>query len=603
MKYFFPDPRKGYLYLQTNRSDDLGSLWGSFNLDFQTNLGEMRLAPKLRINTSSSDDADLGLPVAFEFFDDRWWAVCGTRVFKNTNANATDGFVEDASTGAQTDYNTFASDLAVFNDRLWSTTADNLYSKASGSGTGDWTSRDALNTSALHQMTVFGKFNRLYYGDDNDSVSSIDTSDVVAASGDYHLDVSFTSQNISSIKANNDAIWIATIPGSLGTEGRILQWDGISPQATENYFVKSAGVIALCIENNIPYGLDVEGRILKYTGYSFEEIARLPLNRTLLTNANVSLATSNRYAHFNGFVATKNNTLLVMVNNLNSDTSDNIKENLPSGIWELDLATGNFTHRCSTTYQTLSSSTVADYGQNRISVAGALKVNTFRNRVAGGRSYLLAGCTYFTDASSTASAIFNDSPATSTTEGQKRGYFITTFFQSSEVQDKFLRLWSIFRRFLASDDKMVFKYRTQEVDPIVATITWTSTTTFTTTTDVTAYGPTATGFNSTTGGEVEVTQGKGSGACVHITGISQNGGTYTVTIDNAIPNVTGTAKARFQKWIKMFPEVTGQVLSYGNTPIGTSDTRIQIKGVMEFTGDDEFHRFAMISNEDIKITP
>jgi len=218
---------------------------------------------------------------------------------------------------------------------------------------------------------------------------------------------------------------------------------------------------------------------------------------------------------------------------------------------------------------------------------------------------LLAGARVFTDASSTLNGIFIDSPAqpATNTEGQKRSYFVTTWFESEEIQDKWTRLWSTFRRFLSADDRIEYKYRINEEDPINATITWTSTTTFTTTTDVSAYGPTAEGFNGTTGGEVEVMQGTGSGSCTHISSISEAGGTYTVTLDTAVPNVSGTAIARFQKWIKLFPAApAGQVNSYQQYNMDASNTRIQIKGCLQFVTDDEFHKMVLASKEDIKIT-
>lgn len=607
MKYFFPDPRKGYTYLQTNRSDDLGSLWSTHNLDFQTNLGTMRLAQKLVINTSSADDADLGVPCAFTYFADRWWAICGTRVFKNSSEAMAGSFSEDTSTGFQTDYDFEESDLALFDDRLWSTTGDSLYSKPSN--TGDWTSRDSLG-SGVNKLAYFKKFDRLYYTDTTTNISSIDAANVVSNSaGDYFLDIGDTAGILTTIVSNSQFIWIGTMIQSnstsgFGEVGAVLQWDGISAQVTNAFPINAAAVLAMTVLNDIPYCIDSEGRILKYTGYSFEEIARLPVNRTLLVGATVSGTSNGRFVHFNGLQSTKNNTLLVLVNNLNEDDGGTINENLPSGIWELDLATGNFTHRYSPTLKARSSSTVTDFGQNRIVSAGALKLGYLEEDSSVGRSTMLAGFAYFTDATTEASAIFIDSPAkpSTDTEGQKRGYFVTTWFNSEEIQDKFLRLWATFRTFLNSTDKAIFKYRITEEEPIEATITWTSTTTFTTTTDVSAYGPTATGFNGTTGGEVEVLQGTGSGSCTHITNISEAGGTYTVTLDNAVTGVTGTAKARFQKWIKIFPEVTGQVLSYGQMAIGASNTRIQIKGVLEFTGDDEFHKFAIFSNPDITIT-
>jgi len=706
MKSHFPPKNQNYQWLQTNRSDDFGSLWSTMNLDFQTNLGVIRLSQKLVTNTTSSDDADLGLPVAFEFFSGIWWAICGTRVFKNTTGELTSSFVEDTSgytVGSSTsqfdvtnpagttfrytfdgtgtdpgitaltfpigatvivadtnmaagnegtftvtgsganyfevtnaagvveadktigsgfisvsggtlgqDYSTVVSDMTFFNDKLWTTSTLKLRSKAFETGTPSldiWTTEDTLtSSSAIHKLAYFNKFDRLYYINSNTNIRSIDTSDAVASSGNFTFTPSTTVGRISSIISASNYIWIGTFRTNnlttttdSGTKGSILQWDGFSSQATNEFVIETGGILAFTVLDDTPYAIDSSGRILKYSGYSFIEIARLPIDRILLTNATESA--SNKFIHFNGFVSTYNNTLQVLINNLNEDASGNINENLPSGIWELDLATLNFTHRYSPTLKARSSSSITDFGQNRISVAGALKCNYFQSSNSNGRSTLIAGFTYFTDASSTKSAIYIDSPAQPNTdnEGQKKGYFVTTWFNSEEVEDKWSRLWAVYRRLLNSSDKIVFKYRLNEETPTYATITWVNTTSFTTTTDITAYGPTATGFNGTTGGEVEVLQGTGSGACVHITNIVNNGGTYTVTVDDTVTGVTtGTAKARFQKWIKLFPEITGQVLSWSQMAINANNTRIQIKCCLTFTGDDEFHKFILVSNEDIK---
>lgn len=610
MKHYFPPVDKNYRYLQTNRSDVLGSLWSSFNIDLQSNPGRLRLSQKLVTNTTSSDDADLGLPCAFEYFDDRWWAICGTRVFKNSSDAITGSFSEDASTGAQTDYTPRESDLKVFNDRLWSTTTDNLYSKAQGSGTGDWTSRDALG-GGIHQMNYFKKHNRLYYIDNSDTISSIGTADDVKNSvGDYFIDLGLpNSKEITCIDSNSDSMWIGTRSTSnsaigLGTEGSICQWDGISSQIIREFKINAAGVMAICIVDDIPYAIDSEGRILQFTGYSFKEIGRLPVSRVLLTGATVT-GSDLFFVHYNGMIPTKNNTILIMVDNTNSDNGETINENLPSGIWEIDLNNGNVTHRYSLTLKSRTGSDVTDFGQNRILAAGAIKSNPFSSDSTAGRGTLLVGAGYYTDATTTKYGIFIDSPAepASDVEGQKRGYIVTTWFESSDIVESWKEITAAFRLFLASTSKLIFKYRFSETTPVYATITWVDTTHFTTTTNISGYGPNATGFDGSIGGEVEILQGTGSGACVHITNISESGGTYTVTIDNAVTGVTtGTAKARFQKWIKILPEITGQVLPYGRVSIDKKNTVVEIKMVMEFTGNDEFNKFILNSENHINFT-
>lgn len=698
MKHTFP---QNNTYLQNNRSTILGNLWSSFNLDFQSNLGIMRLAKKLVNIRTSDDSSNLGLPGAFEFFYDLWWAICGTKIFKNTSGELTSDFAEETTgfyttavtgdsttqfdvtntvgttfrytydtngtnplidsstfpvgsivvisdntnfaavnrgtfviTGSGSNYfevtnafgfaqnnktlgsgtltieavlatptfSSFLSDLKAFNDRLWVTATDALYSKsiADGSLSDIWIRRDTLTSSTPHNMAYFKKFNSLYYKDTNTSIKSIDSSDVVSSSGNFFIDLGSVGF-ITSLVAGSNIIWVGTqrinITSSVkdsGLNGSILQWDGFSSQISNEFLLPSSGCLALTILDDIPYAIDSDGRLLKFTGYSFKEVARLPIGNKKLTLATGSASTNGRFIHFNGIQATENNTILVLINNLNQDALGSVNENLPSGVWECDLATGNFTHKHSLTLKSRASSTVSDYGQNRILSAGALKVNTLMSNSVNGRSSLVCGANFYTDGSTSKSGIFIDSPSDATTdnEGQKRGYFVTTWIDSAEVTENFTRLWAKYRKLLNTDDKLIFKYRLDEETPVEADITWLTTVKFTTSVDVSAYN----------GYEAEILQGTGSGSCNNITDVSVNAGIYTVTLEDEVPNISGTAKARFQKWIKL-GEISGQVNSYGEIAIAKADTRIQIKGVLEFTGDDEFHRMTVSSTEQINSNP
>ena len=696
MKQYFPKPNTGYL--QTNRSDELGSLWSSFNLDFQKNLGSMKLSDKLVTNTTATSKAGLGVAGAFEFFHGTWWAICGSYMFKNssslstsifskdtnsgyfigdattrfditnpsgttfrytydgtgtnpsintssfpigssvniwgdnfhssnnlnttvtgsgsnyfeiTNAGGTaendktlgtDGFIAVSGGSRGSDFNTYYSDLNIFNQKIWATTENDLWSKdryysASG-GWGQWTRRGRLG-SGIHKMTYLEKRDRLYFVDDIDTISSIDkTNSLANSTGSFYLNLDNENLAIRTIEASSEDIWVgtsrvdgSTSAGSLafGSKGVIYQWDGISAQVSKSYPLTTAGVLAMCIAENIPYAVDTEGRILKYTGYSFEEIQRFPILNIAFYNSTNSNP-ENKFIHYNGMVATKNNTILFAINN--NLENNGIYENIPSGLWELDLTTNNLTHKYSITLTTLGSSTVVDFGQNRISSIGAIKINSLANSSSSaGRGNLFVGAEYYTTATVKETAILIDSPKGVTTddEGQKRGYFVTTWYESPEVESTWTKLWTIYKRFKNSTDKIIFKYRLEEEDPIEATITWTSTSTFTTTTNISDYA----------GYEAEIIQGTGSGACTNITSVTELAGTYTATIDTAITGVTGTAKARFQKWKKIYPVASGTVKSYTEMPFNATNVRIQIKGILEWTGDGEFSKFILMDDEDI----
>ena len=685
MKQFFPAQGQSFRYLQTNRSDRLGSIWSSFNLDFQSKLGTLRLANKLVGNTSSSDDADLGLPVAFEFWFGGWWASAGTRIFKNSSPELITSFLEDASgqfigttttrfdvtnpsgttfrytydgtgtdpgitalsfpigstvvitgtnlaagnrgtftiTGSGANYfevtnaagvaevdktiasgsiaiaggslgrdYSISSDLLVFNDKLWATSS--LYLRSKSADPGSWTTVDTFLSTVPHKMVYFKKFDRLYVVNQSTSIHSVNTSDVVATSGNYTLNPGTSIGYVATMVANTSFIWIGTFRDSTlasnsstsETKGSIMQWDGFSQQVTNEFLIDAGGVLAMCVVSDVPYALDTEGRVLKYTGYSFQEIARLPIDRTLLINPTAFGV--GHSVHFNGMVSTKNNTILININNQNNDVQADVNENLPSGIWELDLATGNFTHKYAPTLKHYASSTITDYGQNKINAVGAIKVNTLGSVNPNGRSTILAGFNYYTDETTVNSGIFIDSPARPSIpangdfEGQKRGYFITTWFESSEITDNWNRVWATYRRFLNSSDKIVIKYRLNEEAPSeIQGINWISTTAFicATATDLSVYA----------GYEAEILQGAGSGSSNQITTVTFSSPSYTVNFDTAIPNGgSGSAKARFQKWIKL-GEITGQVLSYGSFPISSlipesnSSWRCNSRAMMNFT--------------------
>lgn len=599
----FPPVDAGYTYLQTNRSDDLGSLWSTFNIDLQSNLGTMRVAPRMILNTGSSDDADLTLPVAFKEFDGEIWALTvpdsGSTgvIFETASARPSASFTQDNSVGAKTNYE-LDSDMEVFDGRLWASNTDGLYAKSSAGGA--WTQITATPNAGLLQY--FRKFDRLYIFQNNGTdVESISNADVYASSGDYTYSLPVGLNGVCMTETS-DSIWIGTInSANLAGDGSIIRWDGVSPQATDRYYINANEICSMVTKNDVPFCMDSNGILSQFTGSSFEEVGRLPFGVTLPRGTSTSVGNP-RYIYPHGMVATKNDTILVLVRNIYEDANDTIPENLPSGVWEWSKEYG-FTHKYSITYT--ESTTITDYGQNRVWAVGAIANMNLGDDASSRDGTILVGANYATDSTQgvvTNFGIFYDNSINTI---QKKGYFVTTWYNSDQIQDKWERAWTTYRRFLDSSDSVQLKYRLNEEDPTYFTLTWTSTTTFTTTTDITSYGPTATGFNGTVGGEVEILQGTGSGVCVHITNISENAGTYTVTLDEAVTGVTnGTARARCQKWIKLPPTVAqDQVLSYSQFAIGQPNIRIQIKVCMTFKGNDEFHKLALFSNEDIKINP
>ncbi len=590
-------PRSTKKIVQNNRSNILGDIWSSMNLDLTSNVGAIRLSPRLRINTVN--EANQGLCVAFKVFDSRVFTISGTRIFKNSATDLTTGFTEDSSTGFQTTYSSDISDLEVFNSTLCATTNTKVMSKdADGSGAGAWTNRATIQTSTNHKIMLFPKTNRVYYFDAFAKIKSMDTSWSEATSGSYFMDqtAGYPYGLFYTMDFDDSNIWIGTIRPIANNStdtfrgASILKWDGITgSQITTEYKIKASGVLAMCKDDKgTMHAMDSTGALLYFNGANFQEydLGKLPLNREFLINSNA--INYNAFIHPNGLKYSGNGKFTALINNLVGDSSGSIKENMPSGLWEFTKETG-WIHKQSFSYNTLLNATVTDYGQNRVSRVGALVDTSLYSASASGKPTLICSATYYTDASATNNAIFVDDPLNTV---QKNGYFVSSWVLSQNLRDMWQTLCVRFKQLLDSGDKIVTKYRIRETVSIEPTITWASTSSFTTTTDV----------SGKEGYEVEVTQGTGGGKTAHISTITDNGGgTWTVTLDDTFTGVTsGTAKARIQNWKKV-SVTTNQAIESVADAIGTPSSRVQIKCTMQFTGDDEIQELVLINQAETKL--
>lgn len=580
-------PRETKQLKQTNRSKIFGDMWASYNLDLQSELGVIRVSPRMKIAENSVSEANMGLPIAFRHFENRIFMIAGTRVFKGATADILNtAYTEDTDSGAKTNYDALYSDMEVFNGKLYTTTVDELMVKATagGAGTGSWTEIDSAFSSEIspHPLCYFKKTDRLYYVDD-EFVASIDTAEAIS-SGSYEIDLALPGETVKCMKATSNAIFIGTVRSSTGgnngdLRGSVYEWDGVGSTITKRYELDSAGAMAMCISNDIPYIMDTRGILLEYRGYGFEEIGRLPMDERL--RLNTPITGNNGYIHPNGLIPTENGTFLALVNN--SLVTGNPLENMNAGVWEWSKENG-FVHKMSMSYT--ESSTITDYGQGNLSAVGALiDMNRYSTSASRNGRYL-AGATYYTDATTTASAVFYDD---SNNTLQKAGYLVSSWKLSNVIKEKWEQIGMIFRELLGATDKIILKYRTREDDPIYNTITWNDTSSFHINTDV----------DGCEGYEVEILQGVGAGRTFHITSISSSS-PWRVNLDETFTGATGTAKARIQNWKKIV-DVNQQSIESILKSIGSAAERIQIKCWMLFTGNGEVYEISMGTDEHTKI--
>ncbi len=594
----FQIPDKNKRITQVNDGDVLGTMWSSFNLNLQDNKGRIRVSPRGMIVATSDDPntANLKTPVCFNFFNDtspRIWAIAG-RMFNN---HGDPGTTWSEDTSPDTPVVGSGSDMELFNGAMYVIGSNKIMKR---SLLGVWSEIQTNEGTDFTTCCVAGT--RLYYSFDQSKVKSISRADLISSPSGIPNSTQYTLQladngnggsaanYITSIRASSNRVWIATMNADSNTKtggrnGAIYEWDGSSTTTSRRYEVGSAGVLALVIKDDVPYAMDAEGRLLAFTGSSFTEIARLPVPKDGFLKNPLAEDPTLRYIHPRGIIV-RDGKICVLINNEAVGTGAPIYENIPSGIWVFDERIG-FYHESSASQWIFDETTTrTDFGQNRLRAVGAIfNAKTVSNSGITEGNMLFGARCY----KNTSDSEYTVMMSGNTTEAVNVGYFVTTKIDASEIQDVWQKVYITHKKLLSSADRIILKYRTTDDDPTEATITWTSTTQFTSTDDLSDYA---------VGDEVEITLGTGGGQIEHIQAISVAGGTYTVTLENAVTGTNGTAKARFQHW-KKISEQTNQNDQFKEFSLldAPKSTWIQLKCVVYFTQKDEINELTLINQK------
>lgn len=574
-------------WVQKNLSDSSGLLWSSFNLDLTRKQGDVKITRLIHNLSTSTTESNMGIPVAFAKvnttggFSPTFWAVAGSRVFNTVTGLTSASFVQDATSGTPTVCNSGTSDLCSAFSKLYVSTLSNVIYV---NNAGTWSNFNVGTVDETpHALCQYG--DRVYMQKFYSQIASFDSAHTVATSGQYTLTLPNPEENtITFMKSASDRIWIGTV-NRLGGQGHVYSWDGNSGNPVK-YTLSSSGAMAGVIKDDVLHIVDNGGKMLAFNGGTFVEVARLP-NYRRYSYYNALSSGNDRWIHPNGMDVVEGKICVLV--NLKQLTyiTPNLEESAPSGIWEYDKDIGLY-HKYSFSYLDTDVGTVSDYGQSRISDAGALLYAKPNSDGSLSNGTILAGCKYYTNNSSTLNGIFFDDNNDSYI---KAGYLVTSKIPSSAISDEWQKLVLKYNPLISSSNKIVVKYRLTDYEPIEATVNWLSDTKFTTTTDISAYGPLATGFYGAYGGEVEVVQGVGAGFCSHITELQSADGAYIVTLDTSVSGaVLGAVSiARFQKWNKIGLIENNTTSTYKIMPFPSKATSnyIQLKIWMLMYGSDE----------------
>lgn len=575
------------VWQQHNRGNASGTLWSSFNLNLTEEDGKTKVSPRMVITTN--DITDLGVAVNFKIFSSKIWTVAGAYVFVAPNIRTGTAFAKAALGSDPSTCSSDTSDLELYNSKLFITTQTSL-EYTDGATWSTATNGTGLTSGAPHKLLAFRKKNRLYYSDAVSifSLTGTTLNKTPATTYTYTLNSSQQGLIFTSMLQTDEHLWLLT-HNSVGDSGQVIIWNGETADTAYKIIpLDSRGSLAGIVKDGTPYIMTVDGRLQYYNGGTFIDApyGKLPVADTEYFK-NTFSNSNDRWIHPNGMTII-NGRINILINTQNDDASTTMNESSPSGMWEYDPNIGWY-HRNSLTQYTTTGETIYDYGQSRLSRVGGL-VNLKSNNVSSDTyiGTVLAGAQYYTNATTTAEGIWtNDSKDLV----QKYGYLVTTKIFSPLVTDNFNRLFIRLKKLLSSNDRIVVKYRTDDIASTEATITWATTTGFNTTTNVSAY---------VVGDEVEVTQGKGAGKCAHITAITASDTGYLVELDETFPNASGTAKARFQKWTKLttLSSTSENILSLASI---AKAPWIQLKVCFLFTGNNEIYNLLIENKPNIQV--
>jgi len=595
MSIIIPNPQSKKL-VQPNVSDVLGSIYISQNLDVQENIGRLRVGKRLIINSADTDSglAELYNPVAFASYNGVLYTLGGTGssgsgyIYKNSSTSLHSNFVKDTTGTEPTDIDSNYSDMiAASNGNLYATSDDTLYECVAGT----WGATQALTTAGIHALTSYSSrlyvsnlANKIYSG----SIST-GTLGTLATTGSYTLTVGgldSEANTITFLRSSASRIWMGTV-NTKGGKGYVHSWDGQSTTVSASYRLESSGALSCTIKDEVPHIIDSNGDLLAFNGGTFQKLTGFNKKGKKTRLKNAISSRNNRFIHPNG-MAIIDGKINILINNQNDDNSTTITDTIPSGVWEYTPENG-LVHKYGLGL-TKSSDTIIDYGQNRVARVGALaefKTSTSDIGVNTNGTFLVGSAVY-TDAT-TVKALISYEDENDTL--QKAGTWVTPFVESTQVEDVIQKIIVKHKKLLNSSDKIVIKSRTLDVESVEATITWTSTTTFTVPNSsvvVSNY------WTAGTGQEVEVIQGLGSGKCTHITNAVNNAGTWTVTVDETFTSATGTSKARFTNWDKV-GVIQNQVMQWQEESVNKTDIAVQFKVWFLSTGKNEIHSLNIIS--------
>lgn len=543
--------------------DYYGTLWKTSNVDLDRRDGKVMLSRRMeRIEDTISDFTGNSQYVAFtrtnSDCEDRYWGLRLREGLAKTDSSATplpsdswdtDGIASSPVTPVDFSVGRNDSRNDSGRNKLYVTTDSGDIAVLNDSGNNTWTasmwitkhSQPAMDTTVLFRPISYFPFRKITLVGSGNLIHTISSPSDTANDTVTNSRLTIPKDlNAHHIFPTNNREWILTHNKNGGT-AKVVEWDGSSEVYNDIHSVYGLAALSGVDYYGTPIVLNDRGKFLEFTGGGFTPMIRngqeiafpLPEGASLISGKDTNMVVS---------VAPRGMTMgedgLIYINVKEGTVAG---ERFDAGIWCLNPASGRLYNK--TALGRWGDST--DYGHHNISLPGGIywvpSSVSSRNLLAGGQINITA-------TGSAQTGIWLQEAETSTTA--TKGYFITQFIPSDEIENQWDTLWLKFRRFMTANSQFIVKARgTRSLylanrRPLSATITWTSSTTFTLTL--------AAGDDSlSVGDEVEVMNGVNAGFLAHITDISgAHAAVQTITIDETVTTGSSTSIARFERWKK-----------------------------------------------------
>ena len=465
------------------------------------------------------------------------------------------------------------TDIITFGSATYYTQSatGSLYYRAGGSGAYTTIAASLTTSSTPHPMEIFETKNLLCIGNGN-AIVCITAGNTVSATV-LTLPSNFT---IVWLKYFNNRMYVGTVSQN-GADATLFEWDGATAAANFGYKVAGRGIVSGCVYDQSVVVLTSRGELLRFGGGGFTQLATLPFFQDKDASWSFDPSILDHQAQGNSMDVVDEYLYINIANNLLIKNNEyEVMPEFPAGVYQYHQDFG-LVHKLSASQST--STTITDYGQTYGTTPNAIRRMQDAGSMYPNAPTYTYGTRFLAGATLLDSTLTSNVYLSSMTSGESRGDFTTSKIYTDNLTDTQQLVKIKFKNIEESSDKIIVKYK--EIDkqnyPLVFTpsvsraVTWTANYVFTSTSALMA--------DVEVGEEVAIMSGNGAGSLAHITTISENAGTYTVTLDEAITGVSaGDLSGVFiDNWVKVGTITNTNTYGTEEFTIGTNSKWIQLK--------------------------